>query len=392
MRVLIITGIFPPDIGGPATYVPKVATYLAERGHPVHVITLSDSPGSTTDVTYAFQLTRIPRALPLLARAWLTCRAILHAARQADCIFVNGLYTHAAIVLSLLRRRYVAKIVGDPAWERSVGREVFSGDIESFQSAPLTLSGRIFRWMRTQAIQRAETVIVPSEYLKRLVTCWGVKPERIIVIRNGTRLSARAKGSPGTLQPPFSLITVARLVPWKGMSEIVQCMAQLPDCRLAIVGDGPQRRELEAQVDALELRERVNFWGKVSASKVVELFSQAHLFLLNSSYEGLPHIVLEAAAAGVPALVKDRGGSSEAILNAQTGFLYDNLTPPVIQETLERIQQPKFGEAFFRSTKELLASFDESRMLERTAEILIGAVTDSQQPSSTLKSNAVISL
>jgi len=366
----MVTGIFPPDIGGPATYVPKVAQFLAEHAHSVEVITLSDHPSSAADEELPFTIIRIPRAAPLPLRAWLTCRAILRAARRADCIYVNGLYTHAAVVMRLLGRKYLVKVVGDPAWERSVGRGVFSGDIESFQRAPLNFSGRLFRWMRNVAIQRAHTVIVPSEYLKRLVIGWGVPPEKILVVRNGTSLSPSA-APPTPPTPPFALVTVARLVPWKGVSEIVQCVAQLPDCHLTIIGDGPLRDTIQEQIETLGVRARVHLLGRKNRSEVLEVLGQSHLFILNSSYEGLPHIVLEAAAAGVPALVKDRGGSSEAIVSGQTGFLYSDLTPQVIREALETIQAGTFRTLFRPSTEKLIASFDEGLMLQRTAEVLV---------------------
>ncbi|MGH7855709.1 MAG: glycosyltransferase, partial [Candidatus Binatia bacterium] len=75
MRVLITTGIFPPDIGGPATYVPKIAGALQEAGHQVSVVTLGDASGSD-GATYTFEVRRVPRGLPKPRRIARTVAAI----------------------------------------------------------------------------------------------------------------------------------------------------------------------------------------------------------------------------------------------------------------------------------------------------------------------------
>ncbi len=61
MKILIVTGIFPPDIGGPASYVPSIAEALKERGHSLQIITLSDSVCQHDDI-YSFPVVRIPRS------------------------------------------------------------------------------------------------------------------------------------------------------------------------------------------------------------------------------------------------------------------------------------------------------------------------------------------
>ena len=71
MNILIITGIFPPDIGGPASYVAAVADALARQGHQLSVITLSDGIQPAEDAVYPFQVLRIRRTLPRIWRAWV---------------------------------------------------------------------------------------------------------------------------------------------------------------------------------------------------------------------------------------------------------------------------------------------------------------------------------
>ncbi|MGH8008036.1 MAG: glycosyltransferase, partial [Candidatus Binatia bacterium] len=142
MNVLIITGIFPPDIGGPATYVPKVATALADRGHEITVVTLSDSSGfriPDSGLPYSFSVVRIRRGLFKPFRVLLTIVALLRWGRRADVLFVNGLYIEAVLANSVLHKPLVQKIVGDWAWERATNHGWIADTFEAFQSTHYNL-------------------------------------------------------------------------------------------------------------------------------------------------------------------------------------------------------------------------------------------------------------
>jgi len=95
MRILIITGIFPPDIGGPATYVPQMAKALIDQGHHITVLTLSDRIDHH-DGQYSFRVVRLPR-WPFRPWRWLrTIAQIIRLGREADVLFVNGLAIRSA--------------------------------------------------------------------------------------------------------------------------------------------------------------------------------------------------------------------------------------------------------------------------------------------------------
>ena len=96
MNVLIITGIFPPDIGGPASYVPAIASSLVQRGHKVTVITLSDAT-IHSDAVYPFTVIRILRSMARLLRVLKTIERISSHGKKADILFVHGLALEAVI-------------------------------------------------------------------------------------------------------------------------------------------------------------------------------------------------------------------------------------------------------------------------------------------------------
>jgi len=112
MNVLMVTGIFPPDIGGPATYVPTMSSELVKRGHKVSVVTLSDRLDHD-DRSYNFPVHRIRRGLFKPLRLLLTVVRILREGRTAQVLYVNGLYRHGFLLAPALGRRAAQVLLED---------------------------------------------------------------------------------------------------------------------------------------------------------------------------------------------------------------------------------------------------------------------------------------
>ena len=195
LRILVTTGIFPPDVGGPATYVPGMAEALAARGHEVTVVAPQERlvPSPITNPSY--RLVRFQRARYLryanffveLGRALVT---ILREARRCDVMFVNGLGLPAVLASRLVGKPMVVKVVGDGAWELAHARGWTTLDLDEFQKARGWWV-RLLRWWHHQAARRARAVIVPSRYLARIVERWGVPASRVHVVYNAFNLPAQ---------------------------------------------------------------------------------------------------------------------------------------------------------------------------------------------------------
>ena len=132
MRVLVTVGIFPPDIGGPATFVPKIAKYFQdELNYEIEILTLSDNKNS--NINDDFSVKRIDRNLPIIYRWLKTIFTIYKLGKNKDLIFVNGLGTEATIANIFLNKKIIRKIVGDPVWERAYSKAKISESFDEFQ-------------------------------------------------------------------------------------------------------------------------------------------------------------------------------------------------------------------------------------------------------------------
>jgi len=125
MKVLIVSGIWPPDVGGPASHAPEVAGWLRERGHLVEVVVTADAPPAQDD----YPVHWVSRALPPGVRHAAALRAILKNARQADVIYSTGMFGRSSLGAFLARTPVVLKLTADPAFERARRRGFVDGEV-----------------------------------------------------------------------------------------------------------------------------------------------------------------------------------------------------------------------------------------------------------------------
>ena len=382
MNILFVTGIFPPDRGGPASYVPRMAAALTERGHAVRVICLSDRLNHD-DSGYSFSVRRIRRGIFWPARILFTTLAVWRGALRHEVVFVHGLGAESALAAFFAACPAVYKVVGDYAWERAVGRGWFTGTLDDYQTVAKSPVLRLSDWIRNFPLRLAHRIIVPSRYLQRIVSGWRVVSEKIQVVYNATPpVSAAPSAAVGL--PAWSgktLMTVCRLVPWKGVDALIRLLPQLPDTRLVIAGDGPIREQLSALAERSGAGERVLFLGDVPHREVAGYLQQADAFVLNSTYEGLPHVVLEAMAAGTPVIATDAGGTGEVVEHNVTGLLVPVGDAVALKSAIERLwSEPSLGRQLAgKGAARLAAHFDFTTMVDAT-EAVLGTAAAPLQP------------
>lgn len=369
MNVLVVTGIFPPDHGGPATFVPVIAEALAQDHNLLGVVTLSDVIESET--AFPYRVVRILRGQGRLRRIVRTILLIRAMAQKADVVFMNGLVLEGVIACKLLSSRpVVVKVVGDLIWEQA-RRAGVCDSLESFQGKSQGLRWEMLKKLQGWYMRKADLVIVPSRYLAFIVSKWGVAPERIPVIYNSVRFHGQNEKCEYDEKPDVDLVTVARLVPWKGLSELIT-VAFNHGWSLRIVGDGPLRAELEMLVLKLGASQLVSFAGHVPADKVAGEIRRGRVFVLNSSYEGLPHVILEAKAVGVPVVATDVGGTSETIQTGINGYLVSwndqqSLIAPIKTLLADTALRSRIADAGRRQVAE---SFSSGRMVQEITRVL----------------------
>jgi len=339
-RVLLVTNIFPPHIGGPATFIDQLAHELAkDHGCRVTVVCSSDAPRDPSDVRRPFTVRRIctanKYAYQLNVRRVLSMEMLRHSR-----ILVNGLEEYVTPVARLLGRRYVLKVVGDTVWEAARNAGTTALDIDTFQhEAAARDRFAAARAARYEYLRYARVIVTPSEYLRSMVIGWGVDAERVVTVANGANQPASHADAVRRTTGPLRVLFVGRLTNWKGVETVLMALDGLSDVELTIAGDGPAAPLLRALARQLGVDGRVRFLGRQPASAVHELMTSSHVLVLTSLYEGLSHTLIEAAALGLPCIASACGGNPEFVVDGEGGLLVPAEDVAALRHALRRLER-----------------------------------------------------
>ncbi len=324
MRILIATGIYPPDIGGPATYASLLNEELPKRGIKVKIVTYGPSGVSR----------KIPKGLRHLVYFWLCL------VKSSDVILTQDPVSSglpALLAARLTGRKFIIRVPGDYVWEQATQRFGVKEGIDDFQLKKYGFKVEFLRWIQKFVTGSADLVITPSRYFQKLVSGWIKQPSKVQVIYNGIRLHERF------LEPNKKntkiMVSAGRLVPWKGFSFLIELMKDLPDWQLNIVGDGPEYDSLKSQVSRLGLADRVKLFGSISREKLFDLFNQAEIFVLNTGFESFSFQIVEAMSLGLPVVTTKVGNLDEIVDNGLNGFLLEPNNKKGFLDIIQRLDQ-----------------------------------------------------
>ncbi|HVL18655.1 MAG TPA: glycosyltransferase [Gemmatimonadales bacterium] len=215
---------------------------------------------------------------------------------------------------------------------------------------------------------------------------FGVRADKITQVPNAVALDRFPRAvSPAPARPadpaaPQTVLTVARLDPQKGLHHLVAAAALVPEARVMVVGEGPERPALETEIARLGLGDRVHLLG--FRSDVPDLLAASDLFVLPSLFEGLPLSILEAMAAGKPVVATAIGGNDEAVVDGATGLLVPPGDPQALADAIRALlrdpeRRRRLGEAGRRRAE---AEFSATAMVRRVAAVYDELLAASDRP------------
>jgi len=241
-------------------------------------------------------------------------------------------------------------------------------------------------WLRrfvVWALATSDQVVAISSYTAREIAQLSPVPVRVIPYTVGFAEpgdAARAAAPDG-----FVVVFVGRLVERKGVRHVIDAVARLPrerGAKLLVIGDGPERQPIEAQVRRAGLDARVELRGRVSDAELRRAYASASAFVLPSiidsrgDTEGLGVVLLEAMSYGVPVVGSNVGGIPDIVTDGETGLLVPPGDPAALAGALERLAADpvlaqRLGEAGRRHVR---AHFSWSAITARWQECYAAAL------------------
>jgi glycosyltransferase involved in cell wall biosynthesis len=326
--VVQVVGTFPPDLGGTEKVAERLAVSLAAR-HRVVVVTSRSEAGGSPDDRRRYPETMLVSRLATWRVAQIPFMPML-LWRLVRLPRPRLYHLHLA-------QAYVPEMAGLAA--RITRRPLvihFHLDVE-----PSTVLGPIFsvykRAVMARVLRSAERVIALNEaQVLTLTGRYGVRRDRIRVIPNGVPITVD-EGSPAPEHDeagPLRLLFVGRLSPQKNLSRLLAAMSLVSEpVELDIVGDGTERRSVEDEVARRQLT-NVRLLGARHDEALMDCYRRAQALVLTSDHEGMPLVLLEAMAAGLPVVATDVPGVGETLERA--GLLVSP-DPAAVAEAIDRL-------------------------------------------------------
>jgi glycosyltransferase involved in cell wall biosynthesis len=324
--VNIVHAIARLNVGGAALSVVELAAEQQRRGHAVLVVAGTIPPGEASMEHVAVELDVPYLRLPALTRE-LSPREDFAAVHELNRLLrarrPDVLHTHTSKAGTTGR---VAALLA-PGVPRAVVH-TFHGHVLSGYFDPRR--ERFFRLVERALARVTDRIVAVSEQVRDDLVRFGIAPaSRISVVQYGFDLDARVGDAPahraekrklaGAGDDTFVVGWAGRLAEIKRPLDLVRTIAEIPDGRLVIAGDGDLRPSVEALAQELGVADRVEILGYVE--DMGAWYGAFDAFLLTSANEGAPVVAIEALAAGVPVVATDAGGTRNVVDDGETGYL-----------------------------------------------------------------------
>jgi phosphatidylinositol alpha-1,6-mannosyltransferase len=375
-RIVLLAEAFPPAFGGSGRWFWE--SYRRLDWPALRVVTTHRSDAPAFDASTTLRIDRISLSLRETGSfSWTGMRGYwsivshlrrLHAASPVSIVHCARCITEGWagwLFWRLTGVPYLCYIHGEDVNWSPDGEQL--GVMSSCQH----------RWMARRVLRNAGHLIANSHNTRRILeTVWGISPDRITVVHPGVDTkrfspadrSAKSRAALGWHDRPV-ILTVGRLQKRKGHDMLIRALPRiqetLPDVLYVVAGEGEERGRLESLVRELGVRDLVQFRTTVDDDELLTLYQQCDLFALPNravghDIEGFGMVLLEAQSCGKPIVAGDSGGTREAFVPGETGWLVDCTTPERLIQTITEAfsDRPKLDSMGRRGAAWARAEFD----------------------------------
>lgn len=316
MKILVITHEFPPIGGGGATACYFLTKGFVQEGHDVTVLTASFKDLPIKEVINGVKIIRVKaqrsqkdhssfvEMTSFLINALPKAIKLENKNRYDLCQVFFGIPSGpiAYLLKKLYKVPYVIRFGG--------------GDIPGFQDR-FKLVYKILTPFIRVLWKNSDALIANSSGLRDMAMNFYNK-RNIEVVYNGIDINYFYPNYKLRESDKINILFVSRLIKRKGLQYVIPELGYLKDnvkknIKFTVVGDGPYREYLEKQAEQYEVKEIIDFVGHKDKHEILSYYQQGDLFILPSLKEGMPNVVLEAMACGMPVIMTPCEGSKELI-------------------------------------------------------------------------------
>jgi len=376
-KILIISGIFSPDIGGPARILDKLIRDLISKDFIVSVLT--SAPHES--VKYPYKIFRVSRGLFKPLRFFLSLVLGFILSLSVDILYVVDIYSagQAHLAKKFLGKKMIIRFVSDPVWDTAIDKGWIQDSFQKFQNKTYNKRIERLKKRRDRILKSADKIITVSHVLEEHLLKIGIPKSKIKVIYNSVeKLEFEPLKSVEEIKQELGvtgklLITTPRLVPWKKVDVLIKCIKELSNCSLIILGEGTEKNMIEELIKKDNLNNKVFLLGKKLGQDYINYMNAADVFVYNTSYEGMSHALLDAMQMNKPIITTSIPANKEIIEHEKDGLLveYDNFDQ-WIKAIRKMLDDEEINKKMVAHYKAKLGRFNWDQMVEKTIEVIKG--------------------
>ena len=348
-NILIVSGIYPPDIGGPATFSKEILDFINLKKDKVKLITLQDKANARIDekniIKIYRQQNKIIRTLKLIWK-------IRKYSKNIHSILCCGLILETYLSQVGLKNKKIYRFVSDSIYDKYLSE---TENINSRRKNNICLSLLFF--FRNKILKSFDLIITPSEYLKKYYFK-KVGDSKIKIISNFTSINLKNFRETNKVkkssQEQFDLVVISRFVKAKNISYLIEAFKELEDFNLHIYGSGPEEENYRNQINKNKSK-NIFLHGQKKRNEIFKALLKYDCFIQISSFEGMSFSILEALALKKPLILSNIEPNFET---AKTAAIYVNPKSIIqIRESIKLFKSKKIRNLLSKNAKNIYSKF-----------------------------------
>jgi glycosyltransferase involved in cell wall biosynthesis len=317
MKILIITGIFPPEIGGPARYSENLATELVKKKIKTDVLCYSNEKNIGN---YDFPVIKLSKKYPMIIRNFLSLFLLVKPILNSDIVYVlttsPGITSIPFLLSKIFKKKIILRPGSDFLWDRYTQKEGKELAVLNFYQTGLFKKKKINYFIFSYLIKNVDFIIFPTIFLRNLyIKYYKLKEIKSAVIDYPfpeVRFDLSDRNN-----PIKEIITACRFVRFKNLNRLIEAFSRIdyPNLVLKIIGDGPQEKELKEKVKLLNIEDRIIFEKTLPHSELLKRIKKSYLVIIPSIFEPGSFLGLESLKLKVPVLFTKEAGLYDQFKN-----------------------------------------------------------------------------
>jgi len=314
--IMLATGIFPPDVGGPAVHTLNFLKGLNDADLKTGVVAYSDVK-FYEDIDNNYEVERVSRKIPYGIRHLIYFVRLFVASLKYEIIYAQDISAAglpAVAVSKLIKRRFFIRIGGDLLWERLAEKGKTKLSVINFYEKEKYKKYYLYH-IGESVLKRAEKIIVPTELLAGVYKkYYGIPEKNIIVLPNPLPFVPENHSIQREIVSEKKILFAGRFVKYKNLEKLIIAFAniynEIGPAKLVLIGDGPEKRQLVRLVKRLNLRNQILFETQLPHDELMEEIKKASLCVGPALTEFNPNFILECLSLEKPVILTKENGLS----------------------------------------------------------------------------------